>query len=76
MVSWWNNRYGKESICGISRCRLRSGVNKNGISYTIKLPCGHCFYRTMIIEWVKKNNNIFRFPTCPICRNEFDIILN
>lgn len=74
MSLWWNHKYGKYSLCGISRGRIRPGYDKQGYSFAVKLPCGHCFYRKAIIEWSNKfeiyNNN---FPTCPICRIEFYI---
>lgn len=76
MVTWWNDKYGKDSLCGISRSRLRPGIDKNGYPISVKLPCGHCFYRKAIVEWAKRfTNNIEykSYPTCPLCRIEFYI---
>lgn len=67
--SWWNTKYGKESICAITKTRLRPGKNKYGLSYSVFLPCKHGFYRSALIGWVYT----CRYdPTCPLCRNPFD----
>ena len=67
---WWNNKYGKNSFCGITKTRLRPGKDKDGISYICKLPCKHYFYRKAIQEWILHVEN----PTCPLCRKSFNII--
>jgi len=68
---WWDKKYGKDKICGITRIRLRCGKNKVGKSVTVYLKCGHGFYRSAIKNWVyaQKGNS-----TCPLCRKEFDSI--
>lgn len=57
--------------CAISHSRLRSGKNKDGISYVIFLPCKHGFYRKPLLEWITKCP-VFP-PTCPVCRSVFKI---
>lgn len=52
---WWDNKYGKNAICGITKTRLRPGKDKNGKSYIVKLPCEHYFYRKSLIEWIHKS---------------------
>lgn len=64
---FWDRKYGKESICGITCIRLRPGCNKKGISYCVYLPCEHGFYRSAIQKWAIKH----RVATCPVCRQEF-----
>lgn len=74
MQTWWNHKkYGKDSICPITRVRLRSGKNKQGVSYTIFLPCKHGFVRSALIQWVGSQNG--ELPPCPMCRKEFDPII-
>ena len=65
---WYNKKWGKDKICGITFSRLRPGENYYGLSYTSKLSCGHCFYTKALIEWSKKNN------TCPLCRKQFNVL--
>lgn len=78
---WWDKKYGKNSICGITKTRLRPGKDKNGKSYTIKLPCKHYFYRKALIEWLFKSksdlydDNKYK-TTCPLCRKEFYFKIN
>lgn len=86
MVEWWDKKYGKNAICGITKTRLRPGKNKNGISYIITLPCNHSFYRKPLINWINKskkkyklkdnpdniyNEFIIDISTCPLCRCKF-----
>jgi hypothetical protein len=68
---WWNEKYGKNSICGITQCRIRPGKNKNGLDRCLKLECGHMFYRTALLKWSEKFIFLNEFPTCPICRKKF-----
>ena len=42
---FWNKKYGRNKLCGITHTRLRPGKNKDGVSYVIILKCGHGFYR-------------------------------
>lgn len=73
MKQWWDKKWGKEQICGISYNRLRSGQKKNGISLTTNLKCGHRFCTIPLLNWMSVNN------TCPICRENIkleDIILS
>lgn len=67
---FWKKRW-KDKTCGITQSRLRPGKNRNGISYSIFLGCSHGFYRSVLIEWIK--NCPTDIPTCPICRNKFDV---
>ena len=66
--NFWQKKWNGE-VCGITHGRLRPGLNKKGIPFSIFLECNHGFYRSAIIEWIKvcHPNN----PTCPICRKEF-----
>ena len=64
MQSWWNKKYGRDSICGITHVRLRSGKNITGQPYVIFLSCTHGFYRKAIKTWIQ----ISFIKTCPICR--------
>ena len=41
--TYWNKKWGKEHICGISFSRLRPGKNTKGVYYTTTLKCGHRF---------------------------------
>lgn len=66
---WWNKKFGKDAICGITHLRLRQGKNKNGISKCVYLKCGHGFFRSALTKWV---NHVFFTPTCPMCRQEFN----
>ena len=69
MTSWWNKKYGKDKLCGITRARLRPGIDKRGESYVVFLPCAHGFYRIALKNWVltKPEQN----PSCPMCRKIF-----
>ena len=67
MKPWWNKKYGNEHICAITRIRLRSGVNKDGLSRVIFLNCKHGFYRKALQEWIKNSP----IPICPLCRKSF-----
>ena len=66
---WWDRKYGKGKICGITYCRLRPGNNKGGESYVVFLKCKHGFYRSALKYWVL--TNLDRDPTCPFCRKPF-----
>lgn len=69
--SWWGKKYGKDSICSITKTRLRAGRNKDGVRNCIFLNCKHGkhgFYRSVIISWILAGNN-----TCPMCRSPIDI---
>ena len=68
---WWNSKWGKDKICGITHSRLRPGCNKFGLSYAVTLKCGHSFYRKPLVMWIGKCGNV---PTCPICRKSFKAI--
>ena len=61
----------KDQTCGITNTRLRPGKNKYGLSHTIFLKCTHGFYRKVLSEWVI--NCPKQQPTCPICRQVFNI---
>ena len=65
---WYNKKWGKDKICGITFSRLRPGENYYGLNYTSQLSCGHFFYTKALIEWAKKNK------TCPLCRKNFNVL--
>lgn len=67
---WYEKKWGKDKICGITLTRLRPGKNSYGLSYVTKLDCEHSFYTKPLIEWSKLNH------TCPLCRKEFDPLTN
>lgn len=71
--SWWNKKYGKDSICPITKTRLRAGKNKNGVSHSVFLNCKHGFSRIAIQLWISSGNQ-----TCPLCRryiNDCEVFL-
>ena len=68
---FWKKKW-FEKICGITKTRLRPGKNKNGLPYSIFLSCSHCFYRSVLLEWIK--NCPHEIPTCPICRQNIKYI--
>jgi len=70
MPAWWDKRYGKNAICGITHSRLRPGKDSNGVAYVIKLPCQHAFYRSVLIKWIETSSS-YSAPKCPMCRQEF-----
>lgn len=69
-VAWWDSKWNKDNICGISQIRLRPGANKNGIPYTIQLPCKHRFYTNCLLNWMRVNP---AKVTCPYCRQLFTL---
>lgn len=75
MPYWWNKKYGKDKICGITHIRLRSGYNKKGLTHVIFLNCKHGFYRSALKNWVETFAYKTTYPTCPLCREQFDPIL-
>jgi hypothetical protein len=70
--TWWNAKYGKDSICAITKCRLRPGKDKYGFPYVAFLPCKHGFYRSALDLWIQ---NTYPNQTCPLCRKEFQVML-
>lgn len=68
---WWEKKWGKDKLCGITHTRLRPGKNRNGISYTVTLKCNHSFYSKALIEWCKHCTS--EEPTCPSCRASFNV---
>lgn len=68
--AWWDSKWNKNNICGISQARLRPGKNKNGIPYTIELPCKHRFYTSCLLHWMRVNHTKV---TCPCCRQPFTL---
>lgn len=68
-VPWWKQKYDKQSICGITRIRLRSGKNSHGLSHSIFLKCKHGFYRSALRNWVIVN--LSKETPCPLCREPF-----
>jgi hypothetical protein len=69
---WWEKKWGKDKLCGITHTRLRPGKNKNEIPYIVTLKCKHSFYRTVLIEWC--NYCTSDEPTCPSCREVFNVL--
>ena len=43
MSKWWEKKWGKDQICGISYNRLKCGTNKNGVLLSTTLKCNHRF---------------------------------
>lgn len=70
MTKWWKKKWGKDCICPITYTRLRSGKNRLGVPYSIRIPCGHRFVRTALIEWIKTCPD----QTCPVCRKRIALI--
>jgi hypothetical protein len=68
-TKWWHTKYGKDSICAITKARLRPGKNKKGEPYTVFLSCKHGFYKSALLSWIKSSI----IPTCPLCRKEIII---
>ena len=71
MTLWWDTKWNKNNICGITHARLRPGKNKNGLPYTIRLPCGHGFYINPLLEWMQKCPK--HIATCPCCRSKITL---
>ena len=69
-MSWWDKKYGKGKVCGITFTRLRSGKNKYGESYVVHLRCKHGFCRSALKRWVLTQP--LKDPTCPLCREYFN----
>lgn len=70
---WWSNKWGSDSLCGITHSRLRPGKNKHGIPLTITLKCLHRFYTGALLEWANKCSS-GEIPTCPLCRCSFNVL--
>ena len=68
-MKWWNKKYGKDSICSITLCRIRPGKDIFGVDYCTKLTCGHIFYTKALYEWML--NCPDSIMTCPMCREIF-----
>jgi hypothetical protein len=68
MKPWWNKKWGKDKICGITLTRLRPGLDKDGIPYSIYLQCGHGFYTQALLNWSETKE------TCPMCRKPFKFL--
>jgi hypothetical protein len=69
---WWNSKK-YNSICPITRTRLRHGKNRYGLTYSVFLKCKHGFNRNGLVTWVLKKPK--QNPTCPLCRVEFDSLI-
>ena len=74
---WWYKKYGKDSICAITKTRLRPGRDRYGLTYALFLPCKHGFSRTALVNWVFSivENGYDDTVTCPLCRRQFDPVL-
>ena len=58
---WWNRKYGKDSICPITKTRLRPG-------YSVFLRCGHGFSKNALETYIETGGT----SRCPLCRAYFD----
>lgn len=67
MPAWWDKKWGKNSICGITFKRLRPGRDEYGFRKCTFLHCGHGFYSESIISWIM--NQPGDITTCPMCRH-------
>lgn len=66
MKPFWDKKWGKDSICGITLTRLRPGKDSEGRNHVYTISnCGHMFYRKALIEWIANDNE-----TCPTCRGK------
>lgn len=61
----WSKKWGRDKICPITHTRLRPGKNKRGVKYVIELVCGHMFYRSAVLNYIRSCEN----PVCPMCRH-------
>ena len=68
--AWWDAKWNKDNICGISHARLRPGKTKSGIPYTIQLNCNHRFYTNCLLHWMSVKKGEVR---CPCCRRPFTL---
>ena len=73
MSSWWDKKWNKSKICGITHSRLRPGKNKYGTPYVIHIKCGHSFYTNALLEWMRMSTTNSNTTTCPLCRYEFTL---
>ena len=74
---FWDKKWGKDNRCAITCSRLRPGQDKNGLSYTIELECGHRFWRKALVRWCVEssvNINIGEHVKCPVCRADINIL--
>lgn len=69
--SFWRKKW-ENKVCGITHTRLRPGKNKDGLSYSVFLPCKHGFYRSVLDKWIKTSPK--DSTTCPLCRKKFGFI--
>lgn len=69
---FWNRKWGKDKICGISQGRLRPGKSKDGLPYVITLSCEHSFYRQALKIWGSQSFKKNLVPVCPLCRVPFN----
>lgn len=75
MPAWWDKKYGKNSVCGITHVRLRPGKNKFDQPYVHKLKeCKHMFYRSALQNWIIECFKSGRDCKCPLCRKNINPI--
>ena len=75
MTLWWNKKWGKDKICGITLTRLRPGKDHKGVSKCVYLKCGHGFYRKCLQKWIiTKFNSGDGEVNCPMCRKNFNVL--
>ena len=67
-MPFWSVDWGKDAICAITHTRLRPGKDVNGNPYVCKLGCGHRFYRSALLEWIRYQMKRRVDRTCPLCR--------
>jgi hypothetical protein len=66
MTTFWNKKWGKESLCGITHSRLRPGGYSDGTPRCIFLECSHGFYIKPLFEWIREKGR--ENAKCPLCR--------
>ena len=72
-AAWWDKKWGRDKMCGITHNRLRSGTDKKGHPYVTWIGCGHGFNTNALIKWTMHCLSKSDFATCPICRKKIII---
>ncbi len=70
-MSWWDRKYGKNRVCGITLKRIRPGVDKDGYKKFLFLPCKHGFDRIAILTYIFNTTEY----SCPTCRKVFNPLI-
>ena len=71
-TKWWDKKWGKNKVCGITQSRLRPGTNKKGRPYVSWLNCGHGFYQVPLMQWIIHSYVSSNEAKCPICREKIN----